>query len=166
MQPLIKDSYEGFEGVTTYKAFPVIPNVPVVFQGGGGMRITFPIKAGDTVLLVFGDRSHDSWQDGIESVHRPADDHRHHLTDAYAIPGLHSNRKPWQDADTGVITLGSDSGASEFVATADRVLSELNKIKNTFNTHTHIAAGNATAVPTVPMLAPSSPASGTVKIKG
>lgn len=169
VQPLIKDSHEGFDGERVYTDYPVIPNVPVLFPGGGGMRITFPIAAGDTVLVVFGDRSHDRWQHGTPGVNEPVDDHRHHLTDAYAIPGLHSNAAPWSGAEAGVITLGSDAGAPEFVATAQRVLTELERIATAFNTHVHtgVTTGPGSSGTTAtPITGLQAPASATVKVRG
>lgn len=66
---------------------PVITDVPVVFPGGGGAALTFPIEAGDTVLLVFSERSLDNWlQTG--GVANPAKTGYMRLSDAIAIPGL------------------------------------------------------------------------------
>ena len=83
VKPLVRDPLP--DGTTA--SVPVICNVPVAFQGGGGFRVTFPVKAGDTVLLVFGERSLDRWlNDGGEVD--PVDPRRHDLSDAVAIPGL------------------------------------------------------------------------------
>jgi hypothetical protein len=58
----------GKPGATT---LPVLHDVPVVFPGGGGLHLTFPLAAGDEVLLVFACRPIDSWwQSG--GVQRPA----------------------------------------------------------------------------------------------
>jgi len=86
-QPLIKRGYIDEDGVRQVKSLPAITNVPVVFPGAGGISITFPIAAGDTVLLVFSEFSLDKWlQTGAHSD--PLDDRRHALSDAIAIPGL------------------------------------------------------------------------------
>lgn len=89
-------------------ALPVVPNVPVVFPGGGDFRVTFPVKPGDVVLLVFSEASLERWQslDGVQS----GDGRRHHIADAIAIPGLHSNAKPWQGASTSALTMGHNTG--------------------------------------------------------
>jgi len=64
-----------------------IDNVPVVFPGSGGYGSTFPISAGDFVLLVFCERSIADWLrnggTGIAPTHR----RRHSLSDAFALPG-------------------------------------------------------------------------------
>jgi len=71
---------------------PPIINVPVVFPSSGGYSITFPVAAGDEVLLVFSERSIDMWlQSG--GVQDPLDRRKHDYSDAVAIIGLHSNPK-------------------------------------------------------------------------
>ena len=66
---------------------------------------------------------------------------------------------------TSQIKMGA--GASEFVALATKVLTELQDIKTAFDTHTHpfVATGAAspTSAPTVPMPAPNSVAATLVK---
>lgn len=89
---------------------PVCPHVPVIFPGGGGFSLTFPLVAGDECLLIFAQRALDSWWQygGIQS---PGDWRKHHLSDALAIIGLRSQRRrlPNMHATRGC-TLRSDSG--------------------------------------------------------
>lgn len=67
--------------------YPVINNVPVIFPRAGGASLTFPVKPGDTVLLIFASRSLDTWANSGGTVDQ--DDNRmHDLNDAIAIPGL------------------------------------------------------------------------------
>lgn len=69
--------------------FPVINNVPVIFPRSGGASLTFPVRKGDTVLLVFASRSIDTWLNKGGIVNQ--DDNRmHSINDAIAIPGLMS----------------------------------------------------------------------------
>lgn len=67
---------------------PVIPNVPVLFPRGGKARMTFPLERGDSVLLIFSDRSLDRWLSGSGQSVVPDDPRKHDLSDAVAIPGL------------------------------------------------------------------------------
>ena len=170
VQPLVADQYEAEDGTPTAVRLPVITNVPVIFQGAGGMRITFPVQVGDTVWIMFSDRSLDAWLDqGGET--QPTDPRRHHLSDAVCFPGLHSNNKPWSGAESGVITLGSDSGAADFVALNQKVLDALGDFASKFNGHTHTTPSGpsgtptAAAVPTT-IVAPANVGSATVKVKG
>lgn len=65
--------------------------VPVVMPSSGGGMLSFPVQKGDTVLLVFGMRSMDSWKlsDGAKEV-VPTDSRHYAETDAIAIPGLYT----------------------------------------------------------------------------
>lgn len=87
VQPLVADGAVDETGERFTDRLPVINGVPVVFPGGGGMRITFPIAVGDTVLLVFASSSIDRWL-ALGGEVDPLDDRRHHIADAIAIPGL------------------------------------------------------------------------------
>jgi len=83
VKPLIKKQYK--DGTT--EALPVIVNVPVVWPRGGGGSLTFPLNSGDGVLLVFSQRSLDTWlSKGGDSA--PGDPRKFDLSDAIAIPGL------------------------------------------------------------------------------
>ncbi len=174
VKPQIHGVTENEDGTHTQRPLGVITNVPVVMPGAGGLRITFPVVKGDIVWLSFGDRSLDAWLSGGGDT-APVDLRTHDISDAVAFPGLHPNNSPWSGAEDGVITIGSDSGAAEFVATSQRVLTELNKLKTAFDGHTHtvptlVCSGTATTpAPTLgaaPTASLSAPASATVKVKG
>lgn len=66
---------------------PVITGVPVIFPRAGGASLSFPVKKGDTVLVLFSERSLDEWLVKGKEV-TPEDSRRFDLTDAIAIPGL------------------------------------------------------------------------------
>jgi hypothetical protein len=90
---------------------PVLQDVPVVFPGGGGATLTFPISAGDECLLVFASRAIDSWwQSG--GVQPPAAGRSHSLSDAFALVGVRSRPRALGGVSTGSVQLRADSGAS------------------------------------------------------
>lgn len=66
--------------------FPEISGVPVCFPQGAGQNVSmaFPVVAGDSCLLVFGEQSLDYWQYGQET----GTDLRFDLSNAICIPGL------------------------------------------------------------------------------
>ena len=66
---------------------PVIVDVPVVYPRSGEFSITFPLKKGDGVLLVFCETSIDGYHE-TGGVSTQSDSRRHSLTDAVAIPGF------------------------------------------------------------------------------
>lgn len=115
VKPLIMDGSD---------ALPVITNVPVVFPRSGGASLTFPVRKGDGVLLVFSERSLDVWLSKGGDVD-PQDPRTHDLTDAIAIPGL--------------IPL------SEGSASGDDVVLAYNNTKITLNKSGKLAIGNQAA---------------------
>jgi len=138
---------------------PQIANVPVVFPGAGGYSLTCPIAAGDTVLLVFCERSIADWLrtggTGVEPRHA----RRHDLTDAVAIAGVRPRNDDipaaGHDADAWVfrVPVGKavkiGGGATESATTAEDVLARLNALETWASAHTHsgVAVGVFTSGP-------------------
>ena len=72
--------------------FPTIHNVPIQYPCGNGGKsgVTFPIKQGDTCIIIFADHQIENFLSGEKS-----DDMRNHsMNDAYAIPTLFSDSVP------------------------------------------------------------------------
>ena len=72
--------------------YPTIHNVPLQFPCGNGGKsgCTFPVKTGDTCIIIFADHQIENFLSGEKS-----DDMRNHsLNDAYAIPTLFSASVP------------------------------------------------------------------------
>lgn len=66
--------------------YPVITGVPVFMPRAGNAQITYPVKAGDSCLLVFSERSLDEWiGKGDADNHDPR---QYDLTDAMAFVGM------------------------------------------------------------------------------
>lgn len=95
VQPLIKernrDAKANDKGL---QDMPVIQGVPVVFPSANTGILTFPIKEGDIVLVVFAERSVDNFvfSDGTKPVD-PDDFRKHNYTDAFCIAGLYPFKK-------------------------------------------------------------------------
>lgn len=83
VKPLLKKELES--GV--FVEYPVIDNVPVMFQQTTKAIISLPIKVNDTVLLIFSERSIDDWKTKGGIV-EPEDPRKFDISDAIAIPGL------------------------------------------------------------------------------
>ena len=90
----------------------LLQDVPVVFPGGGGYMLTFPIAAGDECLVIFASRSIDSWwQSG--GVQPPVSARFHSLSDGFALVGLRSLARSLSPPPSGsAVQLRSDSGAA------------------------------------------------------
>jgi hypothetical protein len=84
VQPLLPDVTGGL-----LETLPIISAVPVQFPGGGGFAETWPVTIGDPCLLVFADRSLETWisRGGVVA---PLDERAHELSDAIAILGIRS----------------------------------------------------------------------------
>lgn len=82
VQPTL--SYHVADGrVLTY---PVIVEVPVFMPKAGVSTITYPVKEGDSCLLVFSERSLDEWMGKSTDEHH--DPRKFDLTDAFAFVGM------------------------------------------------------------------------------
>jgi hypothetical protein len=96
---------------------PKLVDVPVVFPGANGFRITFPVAAGDRVMLMFAQRSLDEWKT-TAGLQDPADERHHSLSDAVAMVGLHDFVSVWTGVPSDRLTLGKDGGAQVAVGPA------------------------------------------------
>lgn len=153
-QPLYKRIVSDDLGERT-EADPLIPNVPVMFPGSDELSITWPLKKGAFVLLVFTDHSLDRMAEkgGVIdpiATRDPGATRTHHISDAIAIPmagkrALGAVTAPTIEIKTtGAVHIG---GNQPLVTKAD------------FDAHTHPAPGGATSAPT-------APATGTAKLRG
>lgn len=173
VKPQIQETFLDQNGVQQNEVLQAISGVPVQFSRGGSLRITFPVQQGDTGIIVVSDRSLDAWLAlSAPADTAPADARRHELQDAIYIPGVNVAGDAWGAADPSCITIGSDTGSSDFVALASQVLTQLDNIVTAFNQHVHPTAASGppsvpTPVPTViPIPTPTSVASATVKVLG
>jgi hypothetical protein len=181
VKPLLSRAVVFDDGDETQEIYPVIPSVPVVFPRGGGYFMSFPLAPGDNVLLVFIERSIDSYfYSAGQADINPIDLRKHDLSDAVAFPCFYPIPKALKEElssgavfgkehgaqvrATGeaieVVTAGA-SAATDFVAMSTKVLTELGKIKTAYDTHTHLynpgpSAAVATATP-LPVLPTASP---------
>jgi len=78
-----------FPDWTEDEEHPTILSVPLIFQSSSTSAFTFPVKAGDTVWLMFSQVSMDVFKSGDGTVQPPNDYRRFDKRDAVAIPGIH-----------------------------------------------------------------------------
>ena len=194
VQPLLKLAYVNEDGTEGVDELPVIQGVQVAFPRAGKFFMTFPLAKGDPVLLVFSERSLDEWSASSGKVPvDPVDLRMHDLSDAVAIPGCYPDTKPLQDDVVKGVALGKEKGVhiritedetveittkgettsvGGFVALAELVLDELNKIETAYKSHTHqyipplhpaVVTPIPTAGPSVAIAALTEPASTNLK---
>ncbi|WP_186257792.1 Gp138 family membrane-puncturing spike protein [Burkholderia gladioli] len=111
VQPGTKDSIRNEDGTITTSPFPPLTDCPVVWQGGGGVTATFPIRPGDECLVVFASRCIDAWwQSG--GVQEQAEPRTHSLADGFALVGVRSQPRVLANVSTTSAQLRSDDGAT------------------------------------------------------
>jgi hypothetical protein len=118
------DDVEGFEPYAE-EDLPVIPRVPIAYPQGGGFAITWPLAAGDFVLLVFAERSIDQWLNTASKSRQVAistgDLGTHTLDGAVALPlGPAPYAHLLSAVASDAMRLGHDTGKAVFV-TASKV---------------------------------------------
>jgi len=147
VRPLLLNRLVDDSGTVTQEELPVLPSVPIGWQRAGGFFVTMPITKGDTGLIVFPDWSLDQWRAKGGSIPvDPLDVRSHSLTSAVFYPGLHSKTDALSSAHDSNMVMGDDDGsqihikpggeihlgsesASDFVALAQKVLTELQNVQ-------------------------------------
>lgn len=109
--PAIQALMRSKEGTESWVTMPVLLDCPVLFQGGGGCALTFPVVVGDECLIIFGSRCIDAWWDqgtvGVQAELR-----MHDLSDGFALVGVRSRPKAIASPSTNSVQLRSDDGSA------------------------------------------------------
>lgn len=92
---------------------PLFVDCPVVFPSGGGFTLTFPLAAGDEVLVVFASRCIDSWWDA-SGVQQQAEVRMHDMSDGFAVPGPKSRPRVIASMHTDGVELRNDARTAYF----------------------------------------------------
>lgn len=102
VQPSIRAVWSKADRTSELVDLPLLLDCPVIFPGGGGATMTFPIAAGDECLVVFSSRCLDAWwQSG--GVQPPLEDRMHDLSDGFVFVGPFS--QPQRPADVSATTV-------------------------------------------------------------
>lgn len=110
----------GPDGAEKWVPLPLITDCPVMFPGGGGFTLTFPIAAGDECLLVFASRCIDAWAQSGGTANQQADMRMHSLSDGFAFVGVRSRPRTLSPAaNTTRAELRSDDGQTKIVIRPD-----------------------------------------------
>lgn len=116
--PTIQGTVSAPDGSTENVDLPLLVDVPIVWPRAGGFALTFPIAAGDEVLVVFGSRCIDSWwQSG--GVNAPAEARMHDLSDGFAILAPTSQPRTFANISAANVQLRDQSGSTFVEITPD-----------------------------------------------
>jgi len=135
--------------------YPVIPDVPVMFPGGGGYKLTWPLAEGDSVSLLFAQASIDSWANNAELLDRP-NANTFDLSDAVAFPGLLPMRAPSDQVSDGFvlsgdkIQLGSKDASDPLVRQSD-----LEALVSYIKSHVHLGVTTGAGTSGIPGTPPN-----------
>lgn len=100
---------------------PVLKAVPVRFQRSADFAVTFPLSPGDHVMVIFCERSIDSWLE-LGGIQDPLDVRRHHLSDAFALPMMYPNTNVVPDMDPANLQIKTISGNVKITVRPDGTL--------------------------------------------
>jgi len=139
------------DGTFEWVNIPILPDVPLVFPGGGGFMLSFPVAIGDECLVVFASRCIDSWWD-LGGVRPPTDFRMQDLSDGFALVGPRSRPNVPAGISDSAVQLRNAAGTVVMAVTAAGV-SIIGTLtvngKNVGSTHTHsgVSAGGANSGP-------------------
>lgn len=138
IQPAIQAGIPNPEtGEREWVNMPILLDCPVVFPGGGGYLLTFPLMEGDEVLVVFSSRCIDGWWESGELV--PQMELRmHDLSDGFCIPGIESTPKVSPAISPTDVQLRSKEGDS-FVSLGPEGVNVMTAMPVTITSATTIA---------------------------
>lgn len=91
--------------------YPLLVDCPCVILSGGSARITFPIKAGDSCLVLFADRDIDIWYAESKAM-PPRTSRRHSFSDAFILIGARNKKNKIEDYYSGGIELKQGENVS------------------------------------------------------
>lgn len=147
VQPLVMRVRLDEGGERVAEKAPVVTDVPVYFPGGGGHRLTFPVKKGDQCLLVASSQPLDQWH-STGTLTDPKTTRHHHISDSIALVGLMPAYKASPASPTSTVLegdsvcIGGEAGAEPtFRATA------YNTALSTWLTALSTFCGTCTTVP-------------------
>lgn len=126
VQPAVQGSVKDETGNSKNVQMPLLVDVPVVFPCGGGFSLTYPIRVGDEVLVVFASRCIDGWWQGGQST-PPPDSRMHDLSDGFAIVGPRSQATKLDPAvDVENVQLRTDDGQATLTMKPDYTIEAKN----------------------------------------
>lgn len=118
VQPAIQGSVTDENNDQTIVDLPLLLDVPILFPSANGFTITFPLAAGDEVLVIIASRCIDAWWQ-LGGVQVPLEARMHDLSDGFAIPGPKSQPNIIPDISSTSLQIRNDAGTSYFEIGAD-----------------------------------------------
>ncbi len=135
---------------------PEFIDVPLITLQGGGLYITFPVKEGDYVFLIFNERCYDNWYSGDDFV-QPLEYRMHDYSDGFAISGVNPQASLKEIPTANITISGNVDHTGDYTQTGNYTITgniivngNLTVNGNTICTGT-IAAANYTGLSGAPV---------------
>lgn len=120
LQPAIQALVQAPDGSKAWVTMPLLVDCPVFFPGGGGVVLTFPLKAGDECLVVLACRCIDAWWQsgcplntgGLPTAQVQAELRMHDLSDGFCFAGVASLPKVQPGINPLTAQLRNDAGTT------------------------------------------------------
>jgi hypothetical protein len=118
LQVAVKERWRNKDGTYEWVDIPPLVDVPVIFPGGGGLTLTYPVKNGDEALVVFASRCIDNWwftgaggSPDNPTGQRQPEIRFHDLSDGFAFIGPRSKPRVLTNLSDTAAQLRTDDGA-------------------------------------------------------
>lgn len=122
---------------------PLLLDCPVMFPGGGGFTLTFPVTVGDECLVVFASRCIDAWFESGGNANQQAEMRLHDLSDGFAFVGVRSRPRTLSPEVNGTdVELRSDDGTTKIALKSDGSILLKSPVSVTLDTPTTHMTGN------------------------
>lgn len=158
-QPTIQARIRNPDQSFVWTDMPVCVDCPIMFPGGGGFTLTFPVAVGDECLLIFASRCIDNWW-AYGGVQKQAELRMHDLSDGFALVGVRSLPRALPSISSTAVELRSDSGGAKISMGAGGAVAITapggfsvtaptftHNGKNVGDTHTHHLSSGTTGAP-------------------
>ncbi|MFG1401999.1 Gp138 family membrane-puncturing spike protein [Xanthobacter sediminis] len=129
LQPTIKARRMKPDGSQEWVSYPPISDAPMQFPTGGGVAMTFPVRAGDECLAVVPSRSQDGWQQS-GGEQQQVDLRMHDISNAFCLLGFRSNPNALQNVPDDAVQIRTDDGNTVISLKGDEV-----SVKASSSTH-------------------------------
>lgn len=118
----IQTSLRDPKGNITWNSPQIVTNVPLIFPNGGGFTLTFPVKRGDEVLVVFSSRCIDSWWVSGGKDNQQINMGMHGVSDGFAIFGPRSQPHLLPSISATTVQLRTEMGDTFVEITDNKVV--------------------------------------------
>lgn len=148
-QSSIKGEFKNKEGVVSYINMPLFQDVVLCMPRAGGYIVSFPVKPGDEVLIVFASRCIDGWwQSGGENNIAP-EFRMHDLSDSFAILAPTSQPKAVSGLPANAFRIMNEEATKYVEISEDKITVESDGDVEVYGQNVQVNAANTATVSAV-----------------